>query len=71
MDKARKKKIKRVVAAACAVVVVILLAVMPLLAKQAANSDGPKASILSGTVQTGSIQKNTLINVQFWEAHIV
>ena len=55
MDKARKKKLKRIIAAVCAVVVVILLAAMPLIAGNHADSDGPKASILSGTVQTGSI----------------
>ena len=55
MDKARKKKLKRIIAAVCAVAVVILLAAMPLIAGNNADSDGPKASILSGTVQTGSI----------------
>ena len=55
MDKARKKKLKRIIAAVCAVAVVILLAAMPLIAGNCADSDGPKASILSGTVQTGSI----------------
>ena len=55
MDKARKKKLKRIIAALGAVAVVILLAAMPLIAGNNADSDGPKASILSGTVQTGSI----------------
>ena len=55
MDKARKKKLKRIIAAVCAVAVVILLAAMPLIAGKNPDSDGPKASILSGTVQTGSI----------------
>ena len=55
MDKARKKKLKRIIAAVCAVAVVILLAAMPLIAGNHADSDGPEASILSGTVQTGSI----------------
>ena len=53
MDK--KKNIKRAVALACAVAVVAFLAAMPLLAKQEQDGDGPKASILSGTVATGSI----------------
>ena len=55
MDKARKKNIKRVIALICAVAVVALLAAMPLLAKQDPEEDGPKASILDGTVTTGSI----------------
>ena len=61
MDKARKKNIKRVVALVCAVIVVGVLAAMPLIAKQEAASDGPQASILSGTVIAGSIQ-NALIS---------
>ena len=55
MDKARKKNIKRSVALVCAVILVVLLAAMPLLAKQDAKEDGPQASILTGTVATGSI----------------
>jgi len=50
-----KKNIKRVIAFACMAAVVALLAAMPLLAKQEDKSDGPKASILSGTVTAGSI----------------
>ena len=50
-----KKNLKRVIALACVAVVVILLAVMPLIAKQDQDTDGPQASILSGTVTTGSI----------------
>lgn len=55
MDKARKKNMKRIIALVCAVCVVVLLAAMPLLAKQDPEEDGPKASILSGNVTTGSI----------------
>ena len=55
MDKARKKNVKRIVALICIVAVVGLLAAMPLLAKQEAEEDGPKASILSGSVSAGSI----------------
>ena len=50
-----KKNIKRAIAFVCIVAVVALLAAMPLLAKQEAEEDGPKASILSSTVSTGSI----------------
>ncbi len=55
MDKTTKKKIKRIIALVCVVAVVVLLAAMPLIAKQSPEEDGPKASILSGTVNTGSI----------------
>ena len=55
MDKAKKTKLKRIIAAVCAVTVVAVLAAMPLIAKNEAEKDGPQASILSGTVQMGSI----------------
>ena len=55
MDKARKKSIKRSISFVCIVAVVALLAAMPLIARQAPQEDGPKASILDGTVTTGSI----------------
>lgn len=55
MDKAKKKQLKRYIAWGCLAALVLLLAVMPLLAKPEAEAEGPKASILSGTVQTGSI----------------
>ena len=51
----KKKNTKRFIKLICIVVVVALLAAMPLLAKQDTEEDGPKASILSGTVSTGSI----------------
>lgn len=60
MDKKKKKNIRRIVALACIVSVVLLLAAMPLLARQDNNEDGPKASILSGTVNTGSIDKELI-----------
>ena len=53
MDK--KKNIKRIISLICIAAVVALLAAMPLLAKQEDKEDGPKASILSGTVSAGSI----------------
>jgi len=55
MDKTKKKNIKRIIALACMIAIVVLLAAMPLLAKQDDSEDGPKASILSNTVSTGSI----------------
>ena len=58
MDK--KKNIKRIVSLVCAAAVVALLAAMPLLAKQARAEDGPRASILPGTVATGSIDRSLI-----------
>ena len=55
MDKTKKKNMKRIIAIACAAAVVSLLAAMPLIAKQDSEKDGPKASILSNTVTSGSI----------------
>ena len=58
MDK--KKNIKRIVSLVCAAAVVALLAAMPLLAKQERAEDGPRASILPGTVATGSIDRSLI-----------
>lgn len=55
MDKAKKMNRRRIIAIVCVAVVVILLAAMPLIAKQDRSEDGPQASILSGTVTSGSI----------------
>ena len=56
MDKSKKKNIKRIISLICIFAVVGVLAAMPLLAKQDPEQDGPEASILSGTVQSGSIR---------------
>ena len=55
MDKTKKKKIKRIIALVCIVAIVAVLAAMPLIASRDPETDGPKASILSGTVTYGSI----------------
>ena len=55
MDKAKKKQIKKAVTWVLLAALVAGLAAMPLLAKKNAEADGPVASILSGTVETGSI----------------
>lgn len=55
MDKASKKHWKKVISWAALALVVLLLTVMPLLAKQEAEEDGPQASILTGTVEKGTI----------------
>ena len=52
MDK--KKNMKRAIALGCAALLVVLLAVMPLMAGQP-EEDGPRASILSHTLSTGTI----------------
>lgn len=56
----KKKKTRRIILAACAVVVVALLAAMPLLAPAENAEDGPQASILSGTVGSGTVQTTLL-----------
>ena len=56
MDKAKKKNIKRIIALVCTVAIVGVLAAMPLIAKKDPQTDGPQASILSGTAQSGSIR---------------
>ena len=56
MDNAKKKRIKQYIAWICIVALVALLAVMPLLARKDVEEDGPVASILEGTVQTGDIE---------------
>ena len=55
MDKTKKKHIKRIIALSCVAAVVVLLAAMPLIAKQTPEEDGPKASILSGTAVSQTI----------------
>ena len=60
MDKARKKKLKRIISLICVFVLVMVLAAMPLIARQNPEADGPQASILSGTAAAGSIQTRLL-----------
>lgn len=55
MDKAKKKRIQKYISWACMAAVVFGLAVMPLMAQSEAKAEGPRASILSGTVKTGSV----------------
>ncbi len=56
MDKTKKKRVKRYISWICLAVLVIALTAMPLLASTSEETDGPTASILSGSVQTGSIE---------------
>ena len=55
MDKAKKKRIKKYISWIALVAVVAYLAVMPMIAESNVEVDGPVASILSGTVETSSI----------------
>ena len=55
MENAKKKRIKKIVSWTAMALVVALLAAMPLIARQEAEADGPGASILSGTVEKGSL----------------
>ena len=55
MDKAKKKRIKKVITWISMAAVVALLAAMPLIARQEAEADGPVASVLSAEVTKGSI----------------
>lgn len=58
MDNVKKRQINKYISWISMVTVVALLAAMPLLAKSDAVEDGPVASILSGTVETGSIERS-------------
>ena len=60
MDKVKKKRIKRILSLVCIAAVVALLAAMPFIARQELETDDPQASILSGTVQTGSIDRELI-----------
>ena len=55
MDNVKKRQIKKYVSWISMVLVVALLAAMSLLSRSEAVADGPQASILSGTVEKGSI----------------
>lgn len=56
MKKAKNKQLKKSILWGCMALLVAFLAVMPLLATPAEEAEGPQASILSGTVQTGSVE---------------
>ena len=55
MDKVKKARIKRYISFFCMAALVAGLAIMPLVATKEEQADGPVASILSGTVETGTI----------------
>ena len=55
MEKAKKKRIKKVISWVAMALVVAMLAAMPLIAQQEAEADGPVASVLSGAVEMGDL----------------
>ena len=55
MDKAKKKHTKKILSWVCIAALVLTLTMMPLMAKKEAQKEGPVASILSGTVEKGSV----------------
>lgn len=55
MEKTQKKRLKRYLLWGGAAVLVAILALMPLLAKNGGTSDGPTASVITTTVETGTI----------------
>lgn len=60
MDKNHKKQVKRYIAWGVAVVLVLLLAVMPLLAAQEVEEDGPHASILTARTERRDITRKII-----------
>lgn len=58
MEKTQKKRLKRYLLWGGAAVLVAVLALMPLLAKNSGTSDGPTASVLTTTVETGTISSS-------------
>ena len=56
MDKAKKKRIKKVLTWVAIAAVVALLTAMPLIARSEAEANGPVASILTAEVFEGSIR---------------
>ena len=55
MNKTKKKQIKTYISWGCIAILVLTPALMPVLASKEEEASGPQASILSGTVETGSI----------------
>lgn len=55
MEKAIKNRTKKIITLATVAAVVLLLALMPVIAGNNQEEDGPKASILSGKAQMGAI----------------
>lgn len=60
MERKKKNTAKKIIASVCVVALVIGLAVMPLVAQNEAESEGPEASILSGKAAVGTIQKEVI-----------
>ena len=60
MEKQQKKQIKKYISWGLIVVLVALLAFMPLMAAGEETTDGPQASILSGTVERNDISEQII-----------
>lgn len=56
MDQVKKRQTKKVLGWIAMAAVAALLAAMPMLADAEVETDGPKASILSGAVETGTVE---------------
>ena len=56
MKKAKNKQLRKYILWAFMALIVGVLAVMPLMATTTEEADGPKASILSGTVSSGNVE---------------
>lgn len=57
MDKMGKKRIKQILAWCCIVALVVILAVMPLIAAEKAQSNGPVAVVKSAQATTGTVSR--------------
>ena len=60
MDKHQKKQIKRYITWGCLALLVAILSIMPLLAGQQAEEDGPQASILKTSIQNKTIDSQII-----------
>ena len=63
MDKMKKKSVKRYILWGVLAFVVLALALMPLMARQQQEEDGPQASILSANAAMAD--ENALANAQY------
>ena len=60
MEQAKKKRTKKIIALVCVASVALLLALMPVIAGNNQENDGPTASILSGKAQSGNVETTVI-----------
>ena len=60
MDRSKAKRIQQIVVCICIAAVIVFLAVMPMFARQKPANNDVKASILSGTVKAGSLNRELI-----------